>query len=321
MTDLTIIMPTWNKARYIAAALDSVFAQKTRFSYRIVVADDCSTDGTLDIVGRYAKANPGVIEVLRSDRNLKLYRNVLRAYAATNTPYFCVLDPDDFWLSERHVENALSFFEAHKDFTVYSTEIERLHPDGTRSLCGFPKEERVTTFDDFLKGWAVMAFTQTAVYRNVVFSKGVPEIMVTPPFATMEKSFRADSFRNFLHIREGKAYYTPDVDACYRLTSEGIYAGGDRYRQSLLNAWLYIDLWRYDRGRYPTFLAIARRMASELAEAPQEDMKGERQALESFFAENADALSAGETLLSRKPRRGWLRRLAERLGFGPGGAS
>ena len=125
----------------------------------------------------------------------------------------------------------------------------------------------------------------------------------------------------FLHIREGKAYYTPDVDACYMLTSVGIYAGGDRYRQALLNAWLYIDFWRYDHGKYPTFLAIARRMASELSDAPQEDMKGNLQALESFFAENADALSVGETQISCKPSRSWLRRLAEKLGFGSGGAS
>ena len=319
MTDLTIIMPTWNKERYIAEAIDSVLRQKTRFSYRIVVADDCSTDGTLDIVSRYSDSHPGMVEVLRSDRNLKLYRNVLRAYRVAKTPYFCVLDPDDYWLSEAHIENALSFLEEHREFTVYSTEIERLLPDGTRSLCGFPKEPRVSTFADFLKGWAVMAFTQTAVYRNVVFSKGIPEIMENPPFATMEKSFRADSFRNFLHIREGSAYYKPDVDACYRITPEGIFAGGNGTRQALLNAWLYIDLWRFDGGRHPTLLALARRMVPLVKDAGEDEVDCERQELERFFMENAAALSEGELMLTRRRSRCWLSRLAERFGFSSGG--
>ena len=53
MADLTIIMPTWNKADTIAEALDSVFRQKTSRTFRVVVADDHSTDGSLDVVARF----------------------------------------------------------------------------------------------------------------------------------------------------------------------------------------------------------------------------------------------------------------------------
>lgn len=265
MADLTIIMPTWNKEKYVAAALDSVFAQRTSHTFRVLVADDHSTDQTLEIVASYSARHPGVIEVLASDVNRKLYRNVLRAYAATKTPYFCVLDPDDYWISDTHVEDALSFLDAHPDFTVYSAGIRYLNPDGTTRSAGFPDREVVSDWTDFVNVRATVAFTQSSVFRNVVFAKGVPEAMLRPAYPTMERSFRGDSFRNFLHIREGKAYYSPKTDGCYRLTDEGIYAGGTDLKRLMINAQLYLDLWRYDGERSPGLLAYSCKLFRQAA--------------------------------------------------------
>ncbi len=259
MADLTIIMPTWNKADTIAEALDSVFRQKTSRTFRIVVADDHSTDGSLDVVARYEEAHPGVITVLRSDRNLKLFRNVIRAYALADTPFFCVLDPDDYWTDDAHIEKALGFLSAHPDFTIYSAGIERLERDGTRRRCAeFPETEVDTDFSDYLRRRAVVAYTQTCVYRNVVFAKGLPDEMLHPASPTMERTMRADSFRNFLHIREGRAHFSPGVEACYRITDSGVYQGVSEAKQLLMNARFYADMWLYDGRRHEQLLSIAR---------------------------------------------------------------
>lgn len=252
--DLTIIMPLWNKAKYIADALDSIYRQKTRFSYHIIVADDHSTDGSLNIVARYEAQHPGTITVLKSDTNQKLYKNVIRAYAITKTPYFCVLDPDDFWMSEAHVENALSYLSTHPDFTIYSARIQPLGKDGERRPCLFPTRAADSDFADYLRGKSVIAFTQTCVYRNVVFSKGLPQRLLEYESPTKERTLRGDSFRNFLHIREGKAHYSPAIEGCYRLTGEGIYAGTNSFDQHLLNAQLFVDIWQYDKQQHVELL-------------------------------------------------------------------
>lgn len=257
MSDLTIIMPCWNKESYIAAALDSIFAQQTSFSYEIIVADDHSTDRTLEIVAEYAQRHPGVITVLRSDENLKLFRNVRRAYAICKTPYFCVLDPDDYWTDVHHLEKALKFLAAHSDYTIYSAGIEQLLPDGSRQSCGFPTETIDSDFRDYLRQRAAIAFTQTCVYRNLVFVDGLPPLVANPTLPSMEKSYRGDSFRNFLHIRLGKAHFSPEVEACYRVTEEGVYQGLAEIGRRLLNARLYADLWRYDNGVYMPLLKIS----------------------------------------------------------------
>ena len=255
--DLTIIMPCWNKAVYIADALDSIYRQKTRFSYHIIVADDHSTDGTLEIVARYEAQHPGTITVLKSDTNQKLYKNVIRAYAITKTPYFCVLDPDDFWMSDAHVENALSYLSTHPDFTIYSARIQPLGKDGERRPCLFPTRAADSDFADYLRGKSVIAFTQTCVYRNVVFSKGLPQRLLEYESPTKERTLRGDSFRNFLHIREGKAHYSPAIEGCYRLTDEGVFAGTDSFGQELLNAQLFVDLWQYDEKVHCELLVCA----------------------------------------------------------------
>lgn len=242
---LTIIVPLYNKEKYIAKMLDSIFAQKTKYDYNILIADDHSTDRSLEIVHEYEILHPGVITVLRSDTNQKLYKNIFRAYERISTAYFCVLDPDDFWSDEKHIENALDFLEEHKEFSIYSSGITRLNPNGEKVDIAFARASKVSTFEDYLDGRAVIAFTQSAVYRNIVFTNEVPEKIRNFNSPTKERTFRADSFRNFIHILEGKSYYNPTFEACYRITDEGIWAGSSDAKRNLLNAEIFADFWRY----------------------------------------------------------------------------
>ena len=110
-SDLTIIVPTFNKEHYVEQAIDSVFSQKTKYRYEIIVADDHSTDHTLDIVRACRNRCPETLTILTSDRNQKLFKNVVRAYAQTRSRYFCVLDPDDYWTEPDLIEKSLGFLD------------------------------------------------------------------------------------------------------------------------------------------------------------------------------------------------------------------
>lgn len=52
---VSVGMLTYNHEKYISRALDSVLMQEVNFDYEIVIADDCSTDGTRDIIREYQK--------------------------------------------------------------------------------------------------------------------------------------------------------------------------------------------------------------------------------------------------------------------------
>ena len=54
---LSVVMPTYNGEKFIAAALDSVLQQHDE-EIELIIVDDGSTDRTLDIVRDFAKALP-----------------------------------------------------------------------------------------------------------------------------------------------------------------------------------------------------------------------------------------------------------------------
>ena len=219
MANITIIMPSYNRGEYIAEALDSVFMQETNYDYQIIVADDCSTDKSVEIVKQYQKKYPNKIILLTSEKNQKLYRNILRAYEITKTDYFCVLDPDDFWIDKHKIQRALDFLEKNKEFTIYSTDT-----------------------------------TTGSIFRNVIFKNGIPEKMKNLECSSQEVSFRGDSFRNIIHLHEGKAHCVPDVDGVYRITNNGIWQSLSELEQNLQNAVMFKDFWLYFDKKYPELL-------------------------------------------------------------------
>ena len=47
---LSIIVQTYNHEAFIAQALDSILSQKVNFEYEVIIAEDCSTDRTKEII-------------------------------------------------------------------------------------------------------------------------------------------------------------------------------------------------------------------------------------------------------------------------------
>lgn len=266
MSDITIIMPSYNKEKYIAEALDSVFMQETTYDYHIIVADDYSTDKTVAIVKQYQQKYPNKITLLESEKNQKLYRNVLRAYEITKTDYFCVLDPDDFWIDKHKIQKALDFLEKNNDYTIYVTDTDILTPEGERKK--FIKRTKMmdSDFNDYLKDKAQLGCSLGVTFRNVVFKNGIPTKMQELECASMEESYRGDSFRTAIHLHEGKAHCVPEVDAIYRITDEGVWQGADEVSQNLLTANLNKDLWLYFDKKYPELLLKSYRLINKLSQ-------------------------------------------------------
>ena len=257
MVDITIIMPTYNKEKYIAEALDSVFMQETAYSYQIIITDDCSNDATLNIVKEYQEKYPDKIILLPSEVNQKLYKNILRAYSITKTDYFCVLDPDDYWTDKFKIQKALDFLENNKDFTIYATATMQIFADGTQQKMQSSDTIVDSDFNDFINQRAKLGCTLGAIFRNVIFKNGIPEKMLNITSPSQERSFRADSFRNAIHIHEGKAHYVPEFDAMYRITEEGIWQGTTEFAQNIVNANIYKDLFEYFDCENPELLQFA----------------------------------------------------------------
>ena len=126
----SVLMITYNHARFIAQAIESALIQRTDFAYELVVGDDCSTDGTGDIVRRYADRYPDVIRPLWTDRNLGMLPNFLRCWKACRGQYIAVLEGDDYWINPEKLATQVEAMERHPEWPMCFQRVQVVFDDG-----------------------------------------------------------------------------------------------------------------------------------------------------------------------------------------------
>ena len=55
---ISVCIVSYNQAKYIAECLQSVLDQETHYGYEIIIGDDCSTDGTRQIIEEFRQRHP-----------------------------------------------------------------------------------------------------------------------------------------------------------------------------------------------------------------------------------------------------------------------
>jgi len=96
---VTCLVVTHNHEAFIERALDSIGRQVLDRPFEIVVADDSSSDATLDIVERWARSHSGEVRILPREARLGITRNYQRAFAECRGEFIAVLEGDDEWLT------------------------------------------------------------------------------------------------------------------------------------------------------------------------------------------------------------------------------
>lgn len=92
---VSVCVITYNQKHYIGDCLQSLVDQATRFPFEILVGDDCSTDGTTQIVQAFVQRYPGRIRLLCQPVNSGGSRNNNELHAAARGDYVAHVDGDD----------------------------------------------------------------------------------------------------------------------------------------------------------------------------------------------------------------------------------
>ena len=121
--NVSVIIPTYNHARFLSGAIDSVLAQ-TRPALEVIVVDDGSTDGTRELLADYGER----IRVLRQqNQGVAAARNA--GIGAANGEYLAFLDSDDAWYP-RKLELQMLRFEQEPQLGLVHCGAERIDAEG-----------------------------------------------------------------------------------------------------------------------------------------------------------------------------------------------
>lgn len=145
---VSIIMPSYNTAPYIAKSIQSVIDQ-TYKDWELIIVDDCSKDNTDEVIKPYL--NDARIKYLENDRNSGAAVSRNRALREAKGRWIAFLDSDDLWMPKK-LEKQIAFMEKngyHFSYTNYS-EID-MKGDKTGVIVTGPK--RITEAGMFNYCW------------------------------------------------------------------------------------------------------------------------------------------------------------------------
>ncbi|MQM38857.1 Undecaprenyl-phosphate 4-deoxy-4-formamido-L-arabinose transferase [wastewater metagenome] len=127
---VTVVIPVHNRERYLPVAVNSILAQ-TFSDFELLLIDDGSTDGSLELMHRYQAANPRV-RALSNGANLGIPQTRNRGLDEARGEYIALLDSDDYAYPER-LAAQVSFLDAHPDHAEVGTWGSFMDGDGRMS--------------------------------------------------------------------------------------------------------------------------------------------------------------------------------------------
>ena len=120
MADLvSIIMPSYNTASFIAESIKSVQAQSYK-NWELIIVDDCSPDNTDEVVSPFLEDKR--IKYLKNEKNSGAAVSRNRALREAKGRWIAFLDSDDLWMPKK-LEKQIGFMEKngyHFSYTNYA---------------------------------------------------------------------------------------------------------------------------------------------------------------------------------------------------------
>lgn len=120
---VSIIMPVYNSEKYLKEAIESILNQ-TYTNFKLIIINDGSTDGSLDIINEYIK-NDERIELFNNDGNKGLPYTRKRGLELADTEYIALMDSDDISYNQR-LEEQVKYLDENKKIDVVATDFDYL---------------------------------------------------------------------------------------------------------------------------------------------------------------------------------------------------
>ena len=217
---LDIILITYNQEQYIAQAVESILMQRVNddVQVRVIVADDCSIDNTLQIINSYEEKSPFPFVYLPEVKNMGIAANYKRAYAATDAEYVAVLEGDDWWTDVNRLQKHIDYLSTHTDCVM--TKNNYLQYSQRRNEWSVERsDEEILTLRQELNKY-VLANMSCTVFRGDLLRNMDEQVY---EYGHKQWQEATDWYTHIYVLQKGYGYVLDEVMSVYRVdTGENI---------------------------------------------------------------------------------------------------
>lgn len=129
---VSVVMCTYNGARFLREQLDSILAQDYPL-HEIIIQDDGSTDDTLSILDDYRRQHPALFRIHRNAERLGFNRNFHTAMLRATGEFIAISDQDDVWKPEKVRRLVEAIGTADVSFSDMYAVWNEAHPEANPS--------------------------------------------------------------------------------------------------------------------------------------------------------------------------------------------
>lgn len=220
---VSICSITYNHAPFIQQCLDGFLMQQCNFPIEIIINDDCSTDGTTEIIREYAEKYPDKIFPIFHEENL--YSQGVRGmfqkfvYPKARGKYIALCEGDDYWTDPHKLQKQVDFLESHPEYSICYHKVQIVNSDASEIKGEFPDwlPDKPATFELADMENRNIIQTNSVVYRWRFHDEKCSDV-IWPGILP------GDWLLHLLHAAKGKIYYMPEVMGAYRHHDGGIWS-------------------------------------------------------------------------------------------------
>lgn len=227
---VSVCMVTYNQEAYIEDAIKGVLMQKD-CDYELIIADDCSTDGTLAICKNYQEQHPDIIHIIEQSQNKGVVGNTKDCLMACSGKYIAICEGDDYWIDDHKLQKQVAVLDEHQDVSMVHTSWINIFQDENWSkpqsiIDGQYVCERQKGKDciiEILKG----------EYRSIRFSSicfrkhTLEEAMLTDKELFSNHYSTCDIVLFYVLAYYGRFYFIEDETVSYRIQRESVSISSD----------------------------------------------------------------------------------------------
>jgi glycosyltransferase involved in cell wall biosynthesis len=203
---VSVCILVYNHENYIEQCLENIVTQVCDFNFEVIVGDDCSADGSVNIIKKYADKYPDIIKPIYHKINQGGARNYLSVHSLAKGKYIAHIDGDDYPLPGK-LQAQADFMDKTHDCNICFHRVQGLYLDGSLKddLINYKNIKDGFERKDFLMYMAVGAHS-SKMYRRELRDVNMPG------FGGL------DWYINIEQVKDKKAYFVNDkIYGVYRI--------------------------------------------------------------------------------------------------------